>query len=105
MELNKTIARKVIKTVDAGLSKGLGDPKPGQMCVEAAVNFALGLPHGDNPKCVGSEVRQYKITLNDYDWSSNGGKSKSRAKVNSVRKNLAKARAARWKNHKSKGDV
>jgi len=36
------------------------------MCVEAAVCYALGLPHGDNPdKCVAQSVRVAKIVLND----------------------------------------
>ena len=42
--LNKAVARKVLKTVDAGLCSGKGAPEPGKMCVEAAVCFALGLP-------------------------------------------------------------
>jgi hypothetical protein len=40
------------------------------MCVEAAVCYALGLPHSDNPPCVGEAVRSFKIALNDSDWSS-----------------------------------
>lgn len=41
MTLTKEIAQKVLTTVDKGLSCGLGHPKPGQMCVEAAVCYAL----------------------------------------------------------------
>lgn len=40
--LTKTLAKKVLETVDAGLCSGLGNPKPGEMCVEAAVCFAYG---------------------------------------------------------------
>jgi len=40
------------------------------MCVEALICFKLGLPHGDNPPCVGGEVRLAKISLNDCNWSS-----------------------------------
>ena len=47
-------ARRVLEIVDAGLIKGLGVAEPGKMCVEAAICYALGLPHGDNPGCVGS---------------------------------------------------
>lgn len=47
-----SIAKKVLEVVDAGLSSGVGNPIPGQMCVEAAVCYALGLPHGDDPACV-----------------------------------------------------
>ena len=70
LKLNETIARKVLETVDAGLVNGMGKPVPGQMCVEAAVCFAYGLPHSDNPPCVGSAVRSFKIKLNDARWSS-----------------------------------
>lgn len=70
MEINQKLANKVLKTVDAGLSKGLGVARPGKMCIEAAVCFALGLPHNDEPPCVGSVVRTFKIQLNDSYWSS-----------------------------------
>ncbi len=68
--ISREIARKVVQTVDAGLCSGIGTPTPGNMCVEAAVCYAQGLPHGDNPTCVGSAVRAFKITLNDAPWSS-----------------------------------
>lgn len=71
MQITETIARKVLDTVDAGLVKGVGVARPGRMCVEAAVCYALGLPHGDNPGCVSRAVRSLKIELNDADWSSN----------------------------------
>lgn len=47
--IDLTIAKKVLKTVNAGLVKGLGESEPGKMCVEAAVCYALGLPHSDDP--------------------------------------------------------
>ena len=65
------IARKVLDTVDAGLCGGLGNRKPGEMCVEAAVCYAYGLPHGDNPPCVSKALRSFKIAINDKSWSSN----------------------------------
>jgi hypothetical protein len=40
------------------------------MCVEAAVCYALGLPHGDDPGCVAQSIRSLKIQLNDATWSS-----------------------------------
>ena len=46
--INRKVAKRVLEVVDAGLSSGLGNPKPGEMCVEAAVCYALGLPHGDS---------------------------------------------------------
>jgi len=70
MKITRDIAQKVLKVVDAGLVKGIGNPVPGKMCVEAAVCYALGLPHGDQPNCVGEAVRQFKIPLNDARWSS-----------------------------------
>jgi len=63
--ITRDIAQKVRDTVDAGLSYGIGVPFPGQMCVEAAVCFALGLEHGDDPGCVSPVLRQLKIGLND----------------------------------------
>ena len=71
MEINIDIARKVLQTIDAGLVRGVGSPTPGQMCVEAAVCYALDLPHGDDPGCVSPALRSLKIRLNDSSWSSN----------------------------------
>ena len=65
IEITKEIAVKVLQVVDAGLTGGLGKPVPGQMCVEAAVSYALDLPHGDEPACVASALRSLKIKLND----------------------------------------
>lgn len=50
--LTKKDARKVLEVVDAGLVSGLGVAEPGKMCVEAAICYALGYEHGDQPKCV-----------------------------------------------------
>jgi hypothetical protein len=66
----------ILEVVDKGLVRGLGRPTPGEMCVEAAVCFALGLPHNDNPPCVGREVRWCKIALNDKPWSSPNARAK-----------------------------
>ncbi len=76
MKITTNIAKKVLETVDAGLSNGLGKPEPGQMCVEAAVCYALGLPHGDEPGCVSASVRKFKIRLNDSSWSTNEARAK-----------------------------
>jgi len=74
--INLEIAKKVLAIVDAGLVKGVGEAVPGKMCVEAAVCFAMGLPHGDDPECVSRALRSLKIRLNDSNWSS----TKARAK-------------------------
>ena len=70
MEITQTIAAKVLQTVDSGLVSGVGKPIPGEMCVEAAVCYALDLPHGDEPGCVNRALRAFKIRLNDAHWSS-----------------------------------
>lgn len=79
--ITSDIARKVLEIVDAGLSKGVGVPKPGKMCVEAAVCFAIGLPHGDDPQCVAPTLRAFKIRLNDSQWSSNMARAKGLRRI------------------------
>ena len=76
MEPTKELAQKVLDTVDAGLVCGLGKPIPGQMCVEAAVNYAMGLPHDDKPACVSPAVRALKIALNDENWTTSAARAK-----------------------------
>lgn len=76
MKINETLVRKVLEVVDAGLTRGLGTPIPGQMCVEAAVNYAMGAPHGDEPSCVAPLLRGLKIALNDHSWSSEMARAK-----------------------------
>lgn len=76
IKITKTVARKVLATVDHGLVKGVGNPIPGEMCVEAAVNYALDLPHGDDPQCVSRALRLLKIALNDKQWSSKEARAK-----------------------------
>jgi hypothetical protein len=70
MIITAAIASRVLSVVDAGLVNELGKPTPGQMCVEAAVCYALGLPHGDDLQCVSRALRSLKIRLNDASWSS-----------------------------------
>jgi len=76
IQITPAIARKVLEVVDAGLVKGMGNPVPGEMCVEAAVCYAMGLPHGDQPSCVSPALRQLKIRLNDARWSSDVARSR-----------------------------
>jgi hypothetical protein len=76
MDITREIAEIVRDTVDAGLVKGVGVAEPGKMCVEAAVCYALGLPHGDDPGCVSSALRRLKIRLNDSNWSSDTARAK-----------------------------
>jgi hypothetical protein len=70
MEITREVAQKVLDIVDAGLVAGLGRPFPGKMCVEAAVCYAMGLSHSDDPPCVSPALRHLKIKLNDAGWSS-----------------------------------
>ena len=70
MKITKTICKKVLKVVDAGLCSGKGKPVPGEMCVEEAVTFALGEEFSDEPSCVSPVLRSFKIALNDKYWSS-----------------------------------
>ena len=80
IEITREVAAKVLSVVDAGLVKGVGVAIPGQMCVEAAVCYALGLPHGDAPQCVSPALRSFKIKLNDANWSS------EKARANGLRR-------------------
>jgi hypothetical protein len=65
------LARKVLGLIDQGLTSGLGKPEPGEMCIEAAVAYAMGEGHTDQPSCVAPVLRALKIRLNDARWSSN----------------------------------
>ena len=75
LNIDLNVAKKVLATIDAGLVRGVGNPVPGQMCVEAAVCYALDLPHGDDPGCVSQGLRSLKITLNDSRWSSDNART------------------------------
>ena len=69
--ITEDIARNVLKVVDKGLANGIGIPRPGLMCVEAAVCYALGLPHSDDPPCVIDHLRSIKIRINDSpSWAN-----------------------------------
>lgn len=58
-----------------GLSYTLGTAG-GQVCIEAAICETLGMAHGDEPGCVAKTVREFKIALNDCDWSSPAARAK-----------------------------
>jgi hypothetical protein len=70
-EATRETAERIIDLLRHGLCSGLGEPIHGQMCVDALVCYAQGLPHSDEPICVSSAVRAFKIKLNDSSWSSN----------------------------------
>ena len=75
------LVASIHKALDKGLTKGLGKPIEGEMCVEALICHKLELPHSDNPPCVGSEVRKAKIVLNDCEWSSNKARAEGMRKL------------------------
>ena len=81
MDITREIAIKVRDVVAAGLSHGIGAPEPGQMCVEAAVCYAMGLPHSDKPTCVSPAIRALKIALNDKEWSSPQARAQGLARL------------------------
>jgi hypothetical protein len=74
--VNRKLASKILALVDKGLCSGVGVPEPGKMCVEAAVCYAMNLPHGDEPPCVAPAIRALKIKLNDAIWSTNEARAK-----------------------------
>jgi hypothetical protein len=80
-DITEEIARTVLNVVRKGLTSGLGDPTPGKMCVEAAVRFATGESHGDNPSCVLRPISSEKIALNDLEgiWDTNKQRAQSLA--------------------------
>jgi hypothetical protein len=56
---------QVATVISAGLVKGLGEARPGALCLEAAICLALGEPHGDKPSCVAAPDRAFAIRLQD----------------------------------------
>ncbi len=81
MIITKELVDSINSALDKGLVKGLGSPIEGKMCIEALICFKLGLPHSDNPPCVGYEIRQAKIALNDCAWSSPLARAKGMKKL------------------------
>lgn len=71
IKITTSLVRKILKVIKPGLTIGMGNPEPGKMCVEAAICYALDLPHSDDPQCVHDDIRYFKIALNDCNWSSN----------------------------------
>lgn len=74
--ITREVATKVLETVDAGLTAGMGKPTPGEMCVEAAICYALGLPHSDDSGCVSAALRTLSINLSEAPWSSPEARAK-----------------------------
>ena len=81
LEVNEEIVLKILDTIKPGITRGLGKPIPGKMCIEAAICYAYGLEHSDQPKCVNLEVIRYKIGLNDCKWPDNKTREKGLRKL------------------------
>lgn len=64
------VRAKLTEIIGHGLVSGLGAPRPGELCIEAAICLALGEPHGDAPTCVAEIDRVFGVRLNDARWSS-----------------------------------
>lgn len=81
IKIDENLVNRILDLLSAGLTKGKGIPEKGEMCVEAVICYAQGLPHSDNPSCVGSSVRSMKIRLNDNIWSSNKARAEGMKKI------------------------
>jgi len=69
--INQELVNKINSLLDKGITFGFNpDPKPGNMCVEQVISYALGEGFSDKPSCVGEEVRDFVTCLNDRNWSS-----------------------------------
>lgn len=75
-KITEGLVTDLLGVVDAGLVYGVGKPEPGKMCVEAAVCYAMGLPHSDKPTCVSPSLRALMVWLNDSSWSSKDARAK-----------------------------
>lgn len=75
--ISKASVSNLLAVIDKGLADGMGDPKPGEMCIEAAVSFALGYMFGDRPECVHPNLARFKIHLNDrWPWKDNAARAR-----------------------------
>lgn len=63
---------RLLQIVDVGLIGEIGNGIPGEMCIESAVNYALGGDTArDDPPCVYEDLRYLKIKFNDMGvWTS-----------------------------------
>ena len=69
-QITPEIRDRLTTAITPGLVSGLGQPEPGQMCVEAAICWSMGESHGDRPTCVAAPDRDYAVAINDSAWSS-----------------------------------
>ena len=81
MEIRREHAETVVELLGRGLVCGLGEPEPGEMCLEALKCYVLGLPHGDDPQCEIAAGRDLQIRLNDAVWSSPTARARGMARI------------------------
>ena len=81
LQIAEELVKKIISVVDEGLVCGRGKPIPGEMCVEAAICYSLGLDHGDDPGCVDECIRRLKIRINDACWPNKKARAKGLRKL------------------------
>ncbi len=83
VKIDLELGKKVLNIVNKGLCSGLGSGKPGDVCVEAAVCLAMGLPNDDDPPCVNGELRKDKMNINDADkfWKSEKDRANGLKKI------------------------
>jgi hypothetical protein len=71
MRINLNFCKKLLNVIGKGLVGSLGDPQPGEMCVEAAVAYVANEDHNDHPVCVDESIAVDMIELNDDPgWQS-----------------------------------
>lgn len=68
---------RLTEIIQEGLVSGMGNPVPGELCVEAAICLALGEEHNDFPSCVAAIDRNVAIKLNDLPWPSKQERAKA----------------------------
>ena len=71
------VASRLREIIPQGLVGGVGRGEPGSLCVEAAISFAMGEPHGDKPSCVAAADRDFAIRINDAAWSSKAARAEA----------------------------
>ena len=64
------IEQRLEAIFEKGLVAGIGEGKPGSLCIESAIVFARGLPHSDKPPCVHEVDQSFWIAINDGPWLS-----------------------------------
>ena len=90
-------ARKILELAPLGLVYGKGIPEPGKMCIEALVCYVMGQKHGDEPQCVSSVDRRWKIATNDWaGWPDDVTRGKALARVGVCQLGTAGMDRAPW---------